>query len=351
MILKKQYKHWSARFHADHSKEPIAVQMELTYRCPLHCVHCYSGCYNNLEYAKKELATKDVKILMDKLYNAGCLWCAFTGGDPMARDDFLELYEYAKQKGFILTLMTNLVALTDEILEKMIEEPPFSIAMTLNGATRETYEKISQVKGSFKIVMSNIDKVLKAKLPLKIKTLLSRNNIHEIDRIKAFVESKGLKFYPTANIYARLNGDTTPCQYRLPIERFIANGIDGEDECGNVVDHKLQTKKFKLQNRFFRCAIGNWQWHIDPYGELNICSFVREPAYSLLSGDAIEGITELADYIKNKRFSRHSECESCEIWYRCYSCPGKAKLEVGDEEAPVPYFCKLAKRQTKTIKM
>ncbi|MFH1381239.1 MAG: SPASM domain-containing protein, partial [Candidatus Omnitrophota bacterium] len=201
-------------------------------------------------------------------------------------------------------------------------------------------EKISQVKGSFKKVMANIDKVLEAKLPLKIKTLSSKENINEIDKIKNFVESKGLAFSPSTLIFARLNGDITPCKYRLPSEVILKDEYPKE-EC----ETESRT------NQFFRCATGNWQWHVDPSGKLNICSCVREPSYDILNGDITKAVRTLSEYVQNKRFSEDSECKTCKIWYICQSCPGKAKLEVGNEQAPVPYFCKLAKMRAKKAKI
>jgi MoaA/NifB/PqqE/SkfB family radical SAM enzyme len=100
-IHSREYKNWSADVHQKFSDKPIVMQMEITYQCPIHCLHCYSDCYNNKEYAKNELSTEEIKLIMDKIYAAGCMWFTFTGGDPMIRKDFIELYDYAKDKGFI----------------------------------------------------------------------------------------------------------------------------------------------------------------------------------------------------------------------------------------------------------
>ena len=350
MIQNVEYIDWSAKFHKDHSSEPIVMQMELTYRCPIHCLHCYSDCYNNADFAKKELNTDDIKKIMDKVYDAGCLWFTFTGGDPMTRPDFIELYDYAKDKGFIFSIMTSLVSLTDGILARMAEKPPFSINMTLNGVTEATYEKISQVGGSFKKVMANIDKALEAKLSLKIKTLISKNNLHEIDMIRGFVERKGLTFSASSLIFARLNQDPAPCEYRLSPEESIklnyGDSTARECEKGEGRDIGIEPP----ENRFYKCAIGNWQWDIDSSGRLNICSCVREPSYDILSGDVLKGVKTLSDYVKNKRFSKNFECRSCRIWHICHWCPGKAKLELGLEEKPIPYFCELAKKEAEKLK-
>lgn len=336
MIRRKEYKDFSAIFHERHSQKPIVVQIELTYACPLRCIHCYSDCYNNAEFRKKELSTKSLKKIIDKLHAAECLWLCFTGGDPMVREDFLELYDYAKRKGFLITIFTSLAALTDEILEKFKLYPPFSIEMTLNGATEETYEKISRIKGSFNKVIKNIEYVIKASLPLKIKTLLSTNNIHEMDKIEKLINSFGLSFKPSTLIFARLDGDPAPCRYRLPIEEVVRlEGIYDDAEC---------TVKNDV-NSFFRCAIGAWQYHMDPLGRLHLCSCVRDPNFDILNGNMLKSIKALSDFVRNKRFETDSKCKSCELWRICNWCSGRAFLEMKDQETPIGYFCELAHRQ------
>ncbi len=351
-----QYKDWSLKFHNQHAHDPIVVQIEFTYQCPLHCLHCYSDCYNNPEYARRELSTNDIKKIIDKLHKAGSMWLCFTGGDPMLRDDFIELYDYARNKGFLLTIFTSLAALTDEMLSKFIEKPPFSIEITLNAATEETYEKISQVEGLFDKVIGNIKKLLEANLPLKIKTMLTKNNIHEKEELNKLIESFGCEFRPSTELYARLNGDTTPCQHRLPVDELVRMPEQEPEVRSQRPEDRRQITENREQinptnatcsnnsnNRLFRCATGNWPWHIDPDGKLNICSCAREPSYDILDGDLIEGVRILSHYVKSKRFKTDSKCKSCELWALCRTCPGKAKLEIGDEEAPIPYYCELAK--------
>jgi len=355
MLIKEEYRNFSWHLHKKAGHKPIVVQIELTYRCPIHCVYCYVDCYNNTALAKNEISTKDVQRLMDKLYDAGCLWLTFTGGDPMIRDDFLKLYDYAKNKGFIFSVMTSLVSLNDAILQKMSEKPPFSISMTLNGVTEKTYEKISQVKGSFKKVMTNIDKVLKARLPLEIKTLISKSNIHEVDKIRKFIESRNLTFSSSALIFARLNGDVGNCRHRLSVDDVMKISFSEKLECAPEPE-KTGRNNAKIEvgpqtDRFYKCAVGNGQWCVNPQGRLHICSYVREPSYDLLKGDVALGVRLLSDYVKNEKFSKDFECRHCKIWHLCQFCPGKAKLEVGDEEKVIPYFCELAKKKAKKLKI
>jgi len=211
-----RYKAFSLRTHKENwrIKRPNVCQFELTFRCNLRCRHCYSDCYNKEEYIKRELTTSQVELLIDKVYNSGVIWLCFTGGDSLTRQDFLELYSYAKDKGFLITIFTNAYSMTKEIIKYLKKKPPFVIEMTMNAVTKESYEKISQVEGSFEKVMQGLNLILKAKLPLKIKTQITRDNLGEIPDIKKFIEGSSLKFRPSYDLHARLNGDLTPCNLR-----------------------------------------------------------------------------------------------------------------------------------------
>lgn len=84
---------------------PLGGSFELTFRCNLRCVHCYCNLKpNDQDEIEKELATEEVFNILDQVAEAGCLWLLITGGEPLLRPDFLEVYTYAKKKGFIITL-------------------------------------------------------------------------------------------------------------------------------------------------------------------------------------------------------------------------------------------------------
>src|ERR1035437_1714272 len=95
-----------------------------------------------------ELTYEEHCRILDEVAEAGCLWLLFTGGEIFARKDFLEIYTYAKKQGFLITLFTNGNLITPQIADYLVEWRPFSIEITLYGATRETYEALTGVRGS-----------------------------------------------------------------------------------------------------------------------------------------------------------------------------------------------------------
>ncbi len=81
-----QYKELSLDVHtrAADTRAVVDAQIELTYGCNLHCVHCYTDCYNRPDLIKRELSYAEVNRILDQLAAEGCLWVCFTGA-PAAR--------------------------------------------------------------------------------------------------------------------------------------------------------------------------------------------------------------------------------------------------------------------------
>ncbi|MCK4809522.1 MAG: radical SAM protein [Candidatus Omnitrophica bacterium] len=349
---------------------PWKGQVELTYRCNLNCVHCY--CKGIEEYASRctpntgnqELTTREWEEILDEIHKQGCLWLCFTGGEPLLRDDFLEIYSYAKKKGFVITIFTNGLLLTGKIVDYLEKSPPESIEITLNGITEPVYERITQVKGSFKRVMSVIKELTVRKLPLILKSNCLKQNKDEIVRIKAFTDkllgkphemkatpisrgkgNKTWRFKYDPMIYARLNGDTTPCDYRLsPGELLESKKSDPEiwqeyerGLCGKFPDLG-RDKEF-----LYRCNAWFTQFFINPYGRLKFCQFSEKFSVDLKKQPFREGFYNVFPQLLNEKFKTGSKCKDCSLRPICYHCPARAFLETGDEEAPVPYFCELAK--------
>ena len=135
----------------------MQVSIEVTRRCPLECLHCYNNLpVGDMEAKSRELSKEEHFRILDELVEMGCFWILYTGGEIFARKDFLEIYTFAKQKGFIITLFTNGILINEKIADYLREYPPFAIEITLYGRTKETYEALTQLPGSYDRCMRGI---------------------------------------------------------------------------------------------------------------------------------------------------------------------------------------------------
>ena len=346
------YKSFSLEFHQKNwqNKKPNACQFELTFGCALRCKHCYTDCYNKAGCIQRELNTKEVKLILDKVHDRGILWLCLTGGDPLTRKDFLEIYAYAKNKGFIITIFTNAYSMARRIAGYLKNNPPFVIEVTLNAVKQATYEKIARVEGSFSKTKKGIDLILKAGLPLKIKTQVTKDNLEELPQIKKFVKSSGLEFRPSVLLNSRLDGDSVPCDLRIsPREVLNLNGKRkiSFEECELLPPAASRQPPAGL----FPCAItGGDGIYIDPCGNIVPCNCIREPKVNLLKEDLAKAQKKVLDWVRTRCFTANIKCQRCPLRSRCYNCPGKALLETGNLEGIVNWYCDLAHYEYKAKK-
>jgi MoaA/NifB/PqqE/SkfB family radical SAM enzyme len=175
---------------------PLAGTIELTRRCNHHCRHCY----NNLpagdsKALAEELNTDELLRILDELAASGCVWLLFTGGEILLRPDFPEIYVYAKERGFLITLFTNGTLITPQLADELARRRPFSIEITLYGATPETYERVTGVPGSFSRCLQGISHLRDHGLPLKLKSMVLTLNRQEVWDMKRLAdEDLGLPF-------------------------------------------------------------------------------------------------------------------------------------------------------------
>jgi len=353
MLYKKNLVDWRQSLFDNLAKSksfPLQGTLILTYRCNYTCVHCYCKGFEN---AGKELAVSEWKKIIDKLYDEGCLWLTITGGEPLLRKDFLEIYSYARQKGFIITIFTNGLLLKGKILDYLKRFPPYSIEITINGITKDVYESITQVKGSFEAMKGSIAELKKSRLNVIFKSNCLKQNKDEIADIYLFVKKmlgKKTNYKYSPFIFPRINGDKAPCDYRISYNELekISNSNDEFNEA-----HKLNlcdSVKLKRNRKFiYQCNIWNINFFVDPFGILKFCEFINKYGIDLKKRSFKYFLKHNSEILK-KTFKKDSKCFKCDIRVFCLWCPAYAYLMTQDEEQHIDFLCKMAEDKAKVIK-
>lgn len=261
---------------------PFLCQWEITCRCNLRCVMCYTDCFNRPEKIREELTTGEIIRIMDELADAGCLELCLTGGEPLARPDFFEIYAHALTKGFLLTLFTNGTLITDEIADRLAARPPYRIEISLHSLTESVFDGITQGAGSFRRCMKAIALLLERQVPLLLKTTAMTMNRDEVLTIKRYVDSLGTVGYKLGEeMRPALDGSNEPERFGLTESEL--HTLNGQDpELWKEVCHK-QSRPMSP------CESGKRTFHIDAYGRLQLCSGNRHQGYDLRQGSFKEG--------------------------------------------------------------
>ena len=147
------------------------VSMELTERCNNNCIHCYVNLPIDDEEAKqKEITFAEIRKTVDEAAKMGCLFWYFTGGEPLLREDFSDIYLYLKRKGMRVTLFTNAILIDSEIARLFKKYPPQNLEVSTYGLSQKTYEAVTRNPGSFDAFMQGINLLKENNIPFTLKT-------------------------------------------------------------------------------------------------------------------------------------------------------------------------------------
>lgn len=331
------------RFSKANERVPLVGVFELTFRCNNRCAHCYvNKAANDRREKKSELTYSQICHILDVIAEEGCLWLVLTGGEPFVREDFLEIYTYAKRKGFLITLFTNGTLIDHAVADFLREWPPRSIEITLYGITESVYEEVTGARGSYVKCMQGIELLVERNLPIKLKSMIFTLNRHELDKMKAFAENLGLEFRFDALLNLRIDGGRNPAKLRLSPREVVQMDVDDEKRRMEFIDLYERFKKAGRNSEFvFRCGAGINSFHIDPHGFLHICGLVRHPSYDLLNGSFRDAWYRFLPEVRAQTREKDDPCAHCNLNVLCGQCPGWSQLEHGDLEEPVEYLCQV----------
>jgi MoaA/NifB/PqqE/SkfB family radical SAM enzyme len=327
---------------ASEQRIPIYGSIELTKRCNLCCVHCYLGpqeVYHKNRH--EELTTAQVTSILDQITEAGCLYLLITGGDPLLRKDFAEIYTHAKKSGLIVTVFTNGTLINDRVLDLFTELPPRVVEVSVYGATAETYERVTGNKGSFQRCMDGIRALQDRGINYNLKTVLMKPNQHELPALRKLADDMGVPFRFEAQISPTLEGDLSPIELRVPAHEAVREEFS--DEVRNVqwVEFIDRLEPAPAGDTVYQCGAGQTLFHIDPTGNLQACLMTERVSYDLKKGDFETGWRDVISKIREFKPPSSYKCNECSKRYYCDSCPAFFELENGANNLQSEYVCSM----------
>lgn len=348
---------------------PVVV-WNSTRTCNLKCRHCYMD--SDSRRYKDELTTAEAKKFIDDLAEFKVPVLLFSGGEPLMRQDFFELAEYAANKNVRPTLSTNGTLITREVAEKIKNIGVGYVGISLDGL-QDVNDKFRGVAGAYQKAMAGIENCVAVGQRVGLRFTINRHNFEELDKIFDFIEAEKINrvcFYHL--VYSgrgskMIDEDLTPAESRAAMDKIIERTKDFErrglekeiltvdNHCDGVymylknlyegdTETAEQVKKFISMNGGNRSGIAFGE--VDPAGYVHPDQFTQHYTFGNVRDRKFGDIwTDTSNKImaglKNRKPLLKGRCAKCKFLDNCNgNFRTRAEAKTGDfwESDPACYL-------------
>jgi len=309
----------------------VTTQLELTYRCNYHCVHCY--CVD--QPVREELSTEEFRNVIDQLWELGCMNITFTGGEAIIRKDFFELARYARERRFVIRLFSNGHLLDGDRLEQLLELKPISVDISLYGASDATYEAVTGSGERYGRVKRNVETLVERGQRVIVKIPLMHESYHDLEKMLAWCNEIGVPYLTDVWMTPKDDGSTKPTLHAL---------TDGEMR-DFFTRYGGKAKKLVRHDEEAICTSACSSPIVSPHGDVFACTQNKLPAGNIRE-QPLAAIWKDSHWLKEVRdvkWHRFAECRTCEFQDTCFICPAISFYENGRLEGPNSHACRVAR--------
>jgi MoaA/NifB/PqqE/SkfB family radical SAM enzyme len=342
---------------------PLEGSLDLTYRCNNSCRHCWLWLPENAPEREEELSFDEIRRIAEEARYMGCRRWNISGGEPMLRPDFAEIFAYLTSRSASYSLNTNGTLITPAIAQLLRRKGSKMVA--LYGATAEVYDHVSRHPGGFELTMQGFRYLKEAGAGFTVQLIPMRDNFHQWDQMVALAKSLSPHWRVGAP-WLHLSACGSPGRNaQIEAQRLDPRDVVALNPPDSSYEERIKELEESEEARrpcgtaaagddrlFAVCIEGRRDFHIDPYGGMSFCCFIKDPAlrYSLRHGSFREAWEEFIPSLGEKvRGGKEylDNCGACESRADCKWCGVYGYLERGRPSAPVPHLCEVAREARK----
>ena len=336
------------------TRYPVNGTFELTLRCNLHCRMCMfrQADQNSACLQAAELTAAQWIQMAEQAAQAGTLSLLLTGGEPMLRKDFAEIYEGIYAKGFLLTLYTNATLVTPEVMQILTKRPPHRIGVTLYGTDNADYEAICGCPDGFDRAMEGLGQLLTLPSVTEVRFTPTEDTIGKLEQLdKLIFEKFGKHVILSSRVFRAVRGGCMSPERCRPTAQQVVDATWGQIESRlreaipEQLRHKLKVEILEQcsftgeQETLLGCNAGMDSYIISYDGKLLGCQLL-----DVFRTDALqEGLLPAWQrYPETVALPEHP-CKNCQHLESCTLCPAVALAETGSFTGVPEYLCQITK--------
>ena len=339
---------------------PVAGNFELTARCNFNCPMCYVHMTPEQLKAsgREELTAQQWLDIAGAAKEKGMLFALLTGGEPMVRQDFFEIYDGMREMGLLISINSNGSMLRGEILERFLETPPFRFNISLYGGSNETYRRMCGIP-AYDQVKENIRKLRQAGVEVSVNLSITPYNKDDLEQIYRDAVELDVNVRASSYMYpsVRVNGEQYGCGNRLSCSESAKYAVQWDllrftEEDFAARAEAMANLRFDAaegcpmeEGEGVRCRAGSTSFWMTWDGRMLPCGMLTTPAaYPLETGfeaawEQIRGETA--------KIRTPGKCVNCDYKNICGACAAVYYTETGAFDRVPEYVCRRAEEIVK----
>lgn len=337
---------------------PLSGSFELTSRCNLDCKMCYiHKRANDAKVLADEKTTEEWIAIAKDFCKAGTLLLLLTGGEPLLRPDFKEIYSACRHMGLMVSVNTNGTLIDEDMVEFFKKDPPMRVNITLYGASAETYGALCGDPLAYEKVKRAILALKDAGIMVKVNFSVTPYNWKDAEAVYAFTKEHKLALQATSYMFPPVRAcehgcfkadrltpeETAKAQIEYDRFRFTEKELkerwNAQLNGCNLPDPDKECQELPTER--IRCRAGKTTFWVTWDGKIRPCGMMTEPSFELEPGK----FEEAWKHIRTAReeIMVPAKCSSCEIKHACDQCAAMCYAETGSFTDVPTYMCEKTK--------
>lgn len=346
---------------ADSRGVPLSGTFELTPRCNFRCSMCYiHRAEQDAAALAQEKTAPQWLALAEECCRAGTLLLLLTGGEPLLRPDFREIYTGCRRMGLMVSLNTNGSLLDEDMVQFLAADPPARVNITLYGASAGTYGALCGRPDAFERVIGAILRLQQAGILVKLNLSLTPDNRHDAQKIYDFAREHRLPLQAAVYMFPPVRVCVQPqCGARLTPEqaaeekvRYDRARLGGgalrrhwEDLLAGRPAPAAECQELPLEK--IRCRAGSSTFWVTWDHQLRPCGMMTEPGVDLAETDFARAWQRLRQL--RGQIVVPARCTACPVRNACDQCAAVCHAEGGSYAAVPDYMCRMTEEYLRRI--
>jgi len=321
---------------------PLKISFNITEKCNLRCKHCLTdaGSFN-----PNELTTTELFKLIAQMREFGSFFITLGGGEPLLRNDLFEVIEYGRKNFIAVSLVTNGILITKEMVQRLNELDLDTITVSVDGL--EKNHEFIRGKGTFLKTIEGL-KILREycnTAKLSIRFTMNNRNIGEYQGVIKLAEDLSLDMIRLTPmlLLGRAEENSDLLLNQKEYAKFIQDTQDIQSNIKVILPHQEDKKKFFITPTDFGCHCGKEACWISQTGDFYPCIFFGKD----FKAGNIKTDKYLDLWEKSKAMTMlrgNPTCINCLDYRKCRGgCRARPLWEYGDINAVDP-LCPLMKK-------